>query len=334
MKLLVFKDNEQNLWESFRGTCPGNSFLQSWIWGQFQKNYGYEVLRLGYEEKGQLCSIAQCLKYDLRKGGWYWYSPRGPLWVGGAPALAGRATCAFRDELRRRADAVFWRVDPLISGLEKMGSNAFREMQPRETLQVDLTKSAEEILSQLKPKTRYNIRLAQKKGVTISNGHDSVAVSTFCRLARETSRRDHFHYHRDEYYQKLLETMGPIGAAEVVVASFDREPLAANIIIYDGEDATYAHGASAERHRELMAPQFLQWECISRARQRGAKIYDFYGIATRGAQVKPWQGITRFKEGFAPAGSTTRIYQQYPAARDFPFQPTLYRALKILSKFR
>ena len=152
--------------------------------------------------------------------------------------------------------------------------------QPQYTLILDITKSEEEILTQMKQKTRYNIRLAGRKGVRIkkiSQPNDQ-EIQTFLNLSVQTSERDKFQIHPKKYYQKMLEILCENSTAELFFAEYRNEIIAANIVVFFSGKAVYLHGASSNIHREAMAPYLLHWEQIKEAKKLGCLSYDFWGI--------------------------------------------------------
>ena len=139
-------------------------------------------------------------------------------------------------------------------------------------------------------KTRYNIRLAEKKGVEVHVGGEK-DFEDFWKLMSQTSDRDAFRVHDREYYQKMLAV--DHNFIKLFCARYQGKLLAASIVSFFGDTVTYMHGASSNEHREIMAPYALQWQVIKIAQEAGYKYYDFYGI-----NEKKWPGVTRFKLGF------------------------------------
>ncbi|MDP2918316.1 MAG: peptidoglycan bridge formation glycyltransferase FemA/FemB family protein, partial [bacterium] len=166
----------------------------------------------------------------------------------------------------------------------------------------DLDQSEAEILAQMKAKTRYNIRLAKRRGVKIRQSINQEDIDAFLKLIAITSQRDHFKAHSAAYYQKMADFFGCQGLLKIFLAEYKDQVLAANLVFFWGKRATYLHGASGNSHRNLMAPHLLQWTQILEAKKQGRGEYDFWGIAGEAKSVKckakSWEGITRFKKGF------------------------------------
>lgn len=212
-------------------------------------------------------------------------------------------------------------------------AKSFEEMQPEHTLTLDLTKSEEEILSQMKQKGRYNIKIAEKNGIEI--GYEQTAgekLAEFYRLYSLTGKRHKITYRSEQYFKQLLEILGKSGYARVYTGCKSIEgkktTLAAAIMVYSGESAIYMFGSSSDEYKNLMAPYALHWQMIKDARNAGYKKYDFFGIAPDDNPNHPWSGITRFKKQFG--GEQVDILGSY----DLVFNPFYYKLFKTAEKMR
>lgn len=311
-------------WERGGATTAHAEFLQSWEWGEFQRATGKEVIRMQVVEGGEVVNQVQEFVHRLGPGFNYLYSSRYAI----NDKRYLKDLCGYIKGL----GFVFWRVEP-ISELSAMSYelSATPNRQPQHTLILDLTKSLEELLQGMHPKTRYNIHLAEKKGVRVVDGKNS---EVFWRLNQETSARDRFKSHGKEYYEKMLAS--PI--THQLIAYFDSEPIASHILVVFGDTATYLHGASGNTARNKMAPYLLQWAGIQFAKGRSCRYYDLWGVAPLKNPkscfngycwdaTHPWTGITRFKVGF---GGEPR---SYPPAVDIVFQPMKYKLYQLARKF-
>lgn len=298
----------QEDWNRFILAAPYTTFLHSWEWGQFQEELGVPYWRIVIEEEGVIACVALVVKRALPWGRSWLYLPRGPVFAANLNAAAKQRVWqrleARLQELAAQEHALFVRLDPAwptssAAELVALGwSKAEREVQPRDTIIVDITKSEEELLGAMHPKTRYNIKVAQKHGVSVTFARDSASVETFLTLAREVSNRSQFNFHPDAYYRAMRTALAPVGF-EVALATHQATPLAVHLLVTFGGTVAYAHGASASAQRQLMAPHLLQWESIRRAHATGKTRYDFFGVAPADAPAThSWRGITRFKEGF------------------------------------
>ncbi len=208
------------------------------------------------------------------------------------------------------------------------------DVQPREILVLDISKSEEEILAGMKQKTRYNIKLAEKRGVKVYNSREEKYIEKFCRLVGITSERDKIKSHPENYYRKMFETI-PDDILKLYVAEYEGKIICANVVSFFGKTATYMHGASDNIHREVMAPYLLQWQAILDAKKAGCEKYDFGGIKSHniehGAWNKSnWEGITKFKTGFAP--NTDSI--EFPGCWDIVLNSNKYNLYRMLQKIK
>ena len=282
----------------------GGGILQSWAWGEFQRTQGHVVHR--FEDAGW---AAQIIEHDLMMGKKYWYSPRGPI---GNTAFAG-------EFLKQQADKdhyiVFLRLEPS----EPIGlPEAPKEIQPKENWVLGLEGSEQELMVSMKPKHRYNINLAAKKGVTIREAHKGDFLEVW-RLLLETAARGGFRLHTQNYYLNMWETLGN-DKMKIMVAEYEGVMLACVLLTFFGHTATYLHGGSSDRNKQVMAPYLLHWESIKLAKRSGYFNYDFGGVSLDPNHV--WAGITRFKVGFG--GFEVR----YPGTFDLVMSPLWYNVYK------
>ena len=146
------------------------------------------------------------------------------------------------------------------------------QVQPKQTLILDITKTEEELLAQMKSKTRYNIKVAQKHCVQIDEGKQY--LDDFIRLTKKTAERDEFTSHSDNYYRQMFEALSPEGIMKLFVAKDEDKVIVANLVIFFGDWSVYLHGASDYDFRNKMAPYLLQWETIQLAKSHDKKYYD------------------------------------------------------------
>jgi lipid II:glycine glycyltransferase (peptidoglycan interpeptide bridge formation enzyme) len=298
---------------------PFGAFLQSWEWGEFQRELGFKVVRVHEEIKGKTV-LAQAIQFPLPMKSSYWHVPKGPL-GDAAPKAALELVC------KKLSGGAFLKIEPVTK--PRAGAMA-KDRQPSVTTIVDLTQPEAAIAEGMKAKTRYNIRLAEKKGVTAS----IVGLDRFddlVRLMQQTAERDKFSLHELDRYKKMLETLrGPECKAFLAMAFFEGRPLAANIMIDAFGMRTYLHGASSNLYRNVMAPYALHDFLIRDAKAQGLVAYDFWGIAPPEAgEDHPWAGISRFKNGFG--GKVVRMPGTIDVSKNLVMF-TLYRAVKKLRR--
>lgn len=274
-----------------------NSFLQTATWEKFQQQLG----RATYWLDGVLF-----IRHPLKFGQDFWYAPR----TNKIPPLE-HLNAAFKHR------TTFVKVEPVQENLTKPWQ-ATRSTQPRQTLIVDLSPSEDALLEKMKQKTRYNIRLAERKHISISiyEGEDSLKhVGEFLALTKETNLRDQIKSYDPNYYQRLLQVLGEAKMVNLLVAYLEGTPLSSLILVRHEKTATYLFGASSNQQRNLMAPYLLQWQAMQFAKAAGCTSYDFWGIRvdnrlgpsgstapTSVDQVQPTPGksygVTKFKLGF------------------------------------
>lgn len=331
MKIIEVKENQKDRWNDFIKSSPNGSLLQSFGWGNFQKSLGRKIWRL-MVNNSQVLGATLITKHNLPFGKSYLYCPRGPIIRYGiikshSHRVVLRNILKRIREIAKRENSIFLRIDPTInSGSEFFASlllynfkAAKRQVQPRDTLVLNITKSEDELLAPMHYKTRYNIRLAKRKGVKVRQSTDLKDIDIFWDLLQETIKREKFKPHSKEYYKKQIETLGTENLIKLFLAEYKGKVIACNIVSFFGDTATYLHGASLYQYRNLMAPHLLQWEAILEAKKQGCKLYDFWGIAPKDVPDHPWLGITRFKKGFG--GKEVH----YIGAWDKVYQPGWYR---------
>lgn len=311
MKLIKLQD--KNSWDSFVKKADdgmGAELLQSYFWGNILKKKGAEVLRLAVEEDGKILASASLIHKPLFSRWSYWYCPRGPL---GSTKAINFLIAEIKKQYPR---ILFLRMEPQKL---KRGKKTI-DLQPKKTLMLDLECSEEELLKDMHQKTRYNIRLAQKKGVSVVEGGIN-DFAEFWRLMKLTSVRDGFRVHQKEHYENLLANGE--GVIKIFFSRHGDKNIATGLFSFWGNRATYLHGASDNKFRNVMAPYLLQWEVIKRAQAVGLKCYDFYGI-----DAQKWPGVTRFKLGFGGQEAN------YPGTFDVVFSPCFYFIYRLLRQIK
>jgi lipid II:glycine glycyltransferase (peptidoglycan interpeptide bridge formation enzyme) len=298
----------------------GAEFLVSKEWAdilQTEEN----VETLGVYDGEKLSALFNLIKKDFKFGLSYYYLPRGPVFAKDLSAEKQSEIWQLLISEFKSRRGIFLRVEPkdfLPSNIKALPSI---NLQPKETLMLDLSLSEEELLKSFHQKTRYNIRLAEKKGVVVREGQGEKDFVSFWSLMTETGKRDNFHIHNQNHYH-LLATANP-DFIKLFIAEIDGQTIAAGLFSFFGDKATYLHGASAHEFRQLMAPYLLQWTLIKTAKESGYKYYDFYGI-----DAKKWPGVTRFKTGFG--GFTV----SYAGTCDIILNPFTYALYNILRRIR
>lgn len=340
MEIIEVKDKEK--WDRFIKQNPAGSLLQSWAWGEFQKSLGRRAWRLRVTESEGQEVLAQALvvKHNLPFKKSYLYCPRGPIFSRKviepySHRIIVKELCQCVKIIAQKENSLFLRVDPALTfksrgfkALQLYGFTASaKSVQPKDTLILNIKKPEEEILAQMHYKTRYNIRLAGKKGVKIIKTQDPEIVDVFYEVLLKTTKREKFKTHPKFYYKKQIEVLGRENLIKVFMAKYKDKAVALGVFSFFGSVATYLHGASLYEYRNIMAPHLVQWEAILEAKKRDCQYFDFWGIAPKDKPNHPWTGITRFKKGFGGKE------MNYIGAWDLVFQPGWYRLYNLMKSF-
>lgn len=334
---------DRETWNRLLVDLPGAHLLQSWEWGQFKERYGWMAERLAWHGGGEVVAAAQVLRrtislpfIGLRST--VLYCPKGPCldW-----AQESTRTCLLSDlqTLARKHRAVFLKIDPQVPlgyGMDETPRDEPRadavltalkgagwrpspeQVQFRNTLTLDLSRSEDEILAGMKQKTRYNLRLASRRGVRVRLG-DLQDLDLLYRMYAETSLRDGFVIRKSEYYHHAWGAFVEDGLAQPFVAEVEGEAVAGLFVFHFGKTAWYLYGMSRDVHREKMPNHLLQWEAIRWAKGQGCAVYDFWGAPDRFDPEDPMWGVFRFKLGFG-----AEVVRSI-GAWDLPVRPLRYR---------
>jgi peptidoglycan pentaglycine glycine transferase (the first glycine) len=187
---------------------------------------------------------------------------------------------------------------------------------------LDLAPDEEKLLAGFHSKWRYNVRLAERKGVEVSRSARE-ELPTFYELLLETARRDRFLIRGRPYFETLFDCLEPSALIAMFLARFQGTPIAGALCMGFGRRLTYVYGASSNEHRNVMPNHLMQWHMIRWAKEQGYSIYDFRGVSPvrNGEPVEPHlAGLNRFKEGFGAR------YVEYAGTFDLPLRPVVYRA--------
>lgn len=306
-----------------------NHPLQSWEWGEFRQKTGVRVLRLGTFEKEKLISGFQLTVHPIPFTSYsIGYFPRGPL--PDKPMI---------DSLKRigqRENCLFIKLEPNIAPhpqihkfLLENGCRLGRSLFPKYTFQIDLIRSEEELMAQMKEKTRYNVRLAQKHGVTVREDNSPYTFEEYLRLTRQTTKRQKFYAHDEKYHRLMWSVLQPAGIAHLLTATYQGKILVTWILFLFNNVVYYPYGASSEEHREVMAGNLMMWEAMRWGKAHGAKIFDLWGALGPNPDPKdPWYGFHRFKEGYGPK------LVEFIGTYDLVINPYLYPLYNLADKLR
>ncbi len=339
--------------------------LQSRFWARFKERFGWRPLPFVIRNNDDQSIPLLVLCRKLPAHTWIAYVPHGPsnrlvelilraMDTGGEYASAGgdqqaytsdavsAVLLALTEKLRPflPGGSVFLRYD-LVQEIAEAGlrseasipalKRAPMQIQPPDTVIIDLDEDEQQILSAMKSKTRYNIRLSGRKGVIVRRcGVEKIDL--FYRMYQETAERDRIAIHSRDYYRSLFDTAEhePGVSVALLVAEVEEEPVAANIVTLFGTTGLYHFGASTNKHRNLMPTYALQWDAIKLCKENGCNRYDLGGIPPDADRDHPMHGLYRMKTGFGG-----RIVHRY-GSWDFPlsgFGYALYRGAESARRF-
>jgi len=317
----MHKENNQETIENIL-TKNSSNLWQSYPWFQLQKNAGGNVNLFSLKEDDFIFSLYLKNKLPLKQK-WLYFS-RGPALKSSNLDEKKRLLEKFVREIKKE-NFVYAQIEfPFRKGeVEIPGElrKAKKEINPATTLKINLLKTEEEILSQMKAKGRYNIRLSSRKGVEIKQSDD---IDAFYHILKTTKKRDDFGIHPKSYYQKMLEFLD----AKLFLAYHKDDVLAGAILVFHEKAAIYYYGASSNSHRNLMAPYLLQWEMMRYAKKRGCENYDFLGIAPENSKNHSLAGVTEFKKKFGG-----EIFE-YEPGRILVKKKFIFWVLILLRRFR
>ncbi|MBN1231484.1 MAG: peptidoglycan bridge formation glycyltransferase FemA/FemB family protein [Anaerolineales bacterium] len=319
---------DNNEWNLFLNDHPESHLLQSSAWGELKANFGWRATYIQTGQAGSMVLFRQ-LPMDLTIA----YIPKGPV---------GIITEDFWkevDDLCIKKKSILLKVEPDDTRESPFPlPSTFRpspqSVQPPRSSIIEIVGEEEDILANMKQKTRYNIRLAIKKDVIVRKTNDIAAFSSMMEI---TGNRDDFGVHDEKYYQMAYDLFHPSGKCELLIAYYQDIPLAGLMLFLNGNRSWYFYGASTNEERNRMPTYLLQWEAILTAKAAGCVEYDLWGIP----DVEPEQleaefqsrsdglwGVYRFKRGFN--GTITRSSGTW----DKVYRPILYTLYKIALRVR
>jgi lipid II:glycine glycyltransferase (peptidoglycan interpeptide bridge formation enzyme) len=321
-------------WDAFVAAHPHGSILQTTNWARLKSHFGWQSNRVWLKQDGRLVAGAQVLVRSAALGLMkVAYVPHGPLVDWSDEEQVG-VTLNQIDFAAYELRAGMLKVEPLLwqseVSPETWAALCKREgciantdtIQPPRTVVVDLRPSEDEILAAMKSKTRYNIRLAEKKGVTVREG-TAEDIRIFNQLMLATGQRNEFGVHEPLYYKTAYDLFAPEQAA-LFIAEYGGTPLAAIMVFVMGSQAAYLYGASSNHERQRMPTYAVQWAAMRWAKARGCTTYDLWGVPDEPDETLESQfmdrneglwGVYRFKRGFGgqvvrTVGTADRVYNK------------------------
>lgn len=331
---------ERATWDAFVAAHPAGHLLQSWAWGELKGAFGWESVRLAVSDGEQVRAAAQVL-FRRRFGVSLAYVPRGPV-VDWADEEAVRALLTALREAGRARRAIFLKIEPngpddptLHKQLRAYGFRPAAAVQPRYSVVVDLQAGEDELLARMKLKTRYNVRLAGRRGVTVRPAGGPADVALFYDMLLETAQRHAFGIHTLEYYQAAHRLLNDAGRGVLLLAEREGQVLAGAWASCCGPEAVNLYGASRQEGQKHRPTYLLHWEVMRWARLRGCARYDLWGGIPAGVTEEDaaeaqdeanepggLKGVAAFKLSFC--GQLGRLTPTV-GAYDLAYWPLLYR---------
>ena len=313
MSISVRQWDDPTSWNRFVASIQGAHFQQGWEWGELGPSLGGQAVRLAACQDGEMVAAMQVFINPVRRTQQtHFMVPRGPaLKQVTVQSMAPLLDAARTLGLEHRSIGI--RVEPNVSVADAQYSDMLTSLglhpshppsQPRSSWILDLGKDEDALLAEMKQKTRYNIRLAARKGVEV---HEAGLgdLDAFYTLYQQTAKRDDFFIHAKPLYHTMFSLYEQTRSFCLLFARYRGQLIGAVTLLRMGATCWYLHGASSNEHRNLMAPYLLQWKAIERAKRWGCSLYDFRAVPDLLREDQDMFGVYRFKEGFGGRQFTT-----------------------------
>lgn len=299
MDLRVVTEKQKNQYNKL-----ATHIMQSWEWGEFRKKLGTRLQRLGIFENGKLTQVFQLTFHKIPfLNSFVGYLPKGPFpdkkLAEALIKIGQEQKCAFikiePNIEESRVNSASWRINKNFISSPKPLFTKFNYI-------LDLTKTEEEILKNMHPKFRYNIKVAQKHGVWVEERVDDQALKIYLKLHFATTKRQGFHSHNQDYHQLVWQTLHQAGLARILIAFYKPPetkkpiPLSAWMIFNFKDTLYYPYGGSSLKYKNVMASNLVAWEAVKLGKKLGCKKFDLWGAADpQKGSSDPYFGFTRFK---------------------------------------
>lgn len=310
--------------------------LQSWEWGEFRKKTGIVVERVGFFDRDKLKSALQITFHPIPiLGRTLGYLPKG--------TMPDEDQLSVLHQLGQQHNALFIKLEPNVaqevgvpSGHEditrfllKHDCVPGRPLFTKFTYELDLTQSEEKLQELMHSKTRYNVRLAERKGVQIFENSTEEGMEQYLEILQETTSRQGFYAHSPEYFRMLWKTLGIGGKLRIFNAVYENKILASWVMFIFNETLYYPYGASSSQNREVMASNLLMWEMIKLGKREGCTKFDMWGsLGPEPNKKDPWYGFHKFKQGYGPQ------LMEFVGTYDLVLDPVLYKVFRIAESLR
>jgi peptidoglycan pentaglycine glycine transferase (the first glycine) len=292
-------------WDALTRENSATGFMQSLHWAAFKTKQGVPSLHLGLFDGEDLIGGGIFYTSGKRQGASILVAPEGPVLPWDNRVTAARGLGLLMEAIEERSQdlgimsmRVEPRLAPPVPPLLREFGRAPLDLIPRETLYIDLSGGEEAVLAGMKPKGRYNIKLAARSGVQISEATGSGCVPRFYETLCQAGRRDQFAVEPLAFFEHLAQVLMPSGKARFLFAEEDGDTLGALLLITHGQRATYLYGGISDLKRNLMGGYLLQWQAMKSAIEAGCTTYDFYGYVPFRSPEHRYARFSQFKSQF------------------------------------
>ena len=343
MKFKLKEIKDKNIWESFISSVEEKTFLQSWNWGDFNKETGSDIFRYGIYRNDELVATALVFKVKARRGSFI-FLPHGPNLKKVDLSLKKEIIKFLLEKLKEVAEqenCASVKIAPLLIRT-KENTSIFKELGFREapshihpdiTWELDLNIDKEDLLLNMRKTTRYLIRKAEKDGdVQIVESNNLEGIKEFNKIYQITKSRHEFAPFSLDYLKSQFNSFVKDDQILVLLAKYKGEIIASGIFVFWNDIGFYHHGASSLKYPKIPASYLLMWRAIEKAKERGCKKFNFWGTAPISETGKynkkhPWAGLTLFKMGFGGHS------KKYVRTQDFIISPKYWLSF-IFEKIR
>jgi lipid II:glycine glycyltransferase (peptidoglycan interpeptide bridge formation enzyme) len=309
--------------------------LQTYEWGEFREKTGVKVIRRGFFEGNKITSGFQLTIHKI---------PKTPFTIGYLPKGEMPTTEILEElvKIGKENNCIFIQLEPDLKKSSKYQipntkykiQTAAHPLFTKYTFVLDLKKSEDELLKNMHPKARYNIKVAQKHGVIVKEDNSEKTFEEYLRLTRETTTRQKFYAHTESYHKKQWSTLAhklerDNLSSHLFVAKYKEKILTAWIVFVFRDTLYYPYGASSSENREVMASNLIMWEVIRWGKNHNLKTFDMWGaLGPNPDKNDPWYGFHSFKEKYGPE------HVEFVGSFDLVINPVLYQIYKVIDKLR
>jgi peptidoglycan pentaglycine glycine transferase (the first glycine) len=343
---MVIKEiRDKTIWENFIQKQKYTSLFQSWRWMEFERAMGRSMETLGIFKGNILHGLIPVRNVRAYRGKYIWIR-RGPIFDFSDKTI-WTVFFEFITKKAKQEGNWFIRLSPLILEADEIKYlDIFRHLKDcpmhdtdgEITLVLDLEKSEDEILSNMRKNTRYYIKKAKRDGVKIIKTQDQTYLKYFWTIYQDTVKRHKWTAYDEKYIRKEFNDFVKDDLIDLYLAEYKGKFIAGSLIVYYGNQAIYHHSGSLSEFSKITASYLIQWEAIKEAKRRGLKQYNLWGVSPLVKDNErlipeaghPWEGLTFFKLGFGGK------VQQYMHAKDLPvsWKYNLTRGFEIVERWR